>query len=190
MTKRGGSRRKHLTRRRRRHGGSAFNGIGNGSGAVLDAIKMNGGAGTTSIPPPPALGTSNTSATSTNTSGPSTAISPDAIKMQVEQAMNSIKQFAPAATPATTTASTPATTTASTPATTTASTPATTTASTPAKTTGGRRRRKRGGQWAEVLSTAALPASLLYMQNKYSKKRGFSRMMPKFGGKRRTRRRR
>ena len=166
MTKRGGSRRKHLTRRRRRHGGSAFNGIGNGSGAVLDAIKMNGGAGTTSIPPPPALGTSNTSATSTNTSGPSTAISPDAIKMQVEQAMNSIKQFAPAATPATTTASTPA------------------------KTTGGRRRRKRGGQWAEVLSTAALPASLLYMQNKYSKKRGFSRMMPKFGGKRRTRRRR
>ena len=185
MTKRGGSRRKHLSRRRRRHGGSVFNGIG--SEAVdaikMNAIQMNGGAGTTSIPPPPALGTSNTSATSTNTSGSSTATSTDALKMQVEQVMNSIKQIAPAA-------STPASTPATTTATTTATTPATTTASTPAKTTGGRRRRKRGGQWAEVLSTAALPASLLYMQNKYSKKRGFSKMMPKFGGKRRTRRRR
>jgi hypothetical protein len=90
----------------------------------------------------------------------------DALKTQV---MDSIKQIA------TTTASTPATTTATAPA---------------APKGGGRRRRKRGGQWAEVLSTAALPASLLYMQNKYSKKRGFSKMMPKFGGKRRTRRRR
>ena len=56
---------------------------------------------------------------------------------------------------------------------------------------GGRRHKKRGGQWAEVLSTAALPASLLYMQNRYSKKKGMTSMLPipKFGG-RRTRRRR
>ena len=56
---------------------------------------------------------------------------------------------------------------------------------------GGRRHKKRGGQFAEVLSTAALPASLLYMQNRYSKKKGMTSMLPipKFGG-RRTRRRR
>jgi hypothetical protein len=53
---------------------------------------------------------------------------------------------------------------------------------------GSRRHKKRGGQWAQILSTAAVPGTLLYLQNKYSKKRGFSKMMPKFGGKRRTRR--
>lgn len=55
---------------------------------------------------------------------------------------------------------------------------------------GSRRHKKRGGQWAQILSTAAVPGTLLYLQNKYSKKRGFGKMMPKFGGKRRTRRRR
>jgi len=59
-----------------------------------------------------------------------------------------------------------------------------------AKQGGSRRHKKRGGQWAQILSTAAVPGTLLYLQNKYSKKRGFSKMMPKFGGKRRTRRRR
>ena len=55
---------------------------------------------------------------------------------------------------------------------------------------GGRRHTKRGGQWAQVLSTAAVPASLLYLQNKYSKKKGFSKMMPKFGGRKTRRHRR
>jgi hypothetical protein len=55
---------------------------------------------------------------------------------------------------------------------------------------GGRRHKKRGGQWAQVLSTAAVPASLLYLQNKFSKKKGFSKMMPKFGGRKTRRHRR
>ena len=39
-------------------------------------------------------------------------------------------------------------------------------------------RRKRGGQ-LELINTALVPGTLLYMQNKYSKKNGFSRMLPK-----------
>lgn len=49
-------------------------------------------------------------------------------------------------------------------------------------------RRKRGGQ-LELINTALVPGTLLYMQNKYSKKKGFSKMLPKFGGKTRRRRR-
>jgi hypothetical protein len=59
--------------------------------------------------------------------------------------------------------------------------------------TGGRRHKKKGGQWAQVLSTAAVPASLLYLQNKYSKKRGLSSVLPKlpkFGGRKTRRHRR
>uniref|UniRef100_A0A6C0DB76 Uncharacterized protein n=1 Tax=viral metagenome TaxID=1070528 RepID=A0A6C0DB76_9ZZZZ len=48
-------------------------------------------------------------------------------------------------------------------------------------------RRKRGGQ-LELINTALVPGTLLYMQNKYSKKKGFSKMLPKFGGKTRRRR--
>jgi type 1 fimbria pilin len=48
-------------------------------------------------------------------------------------------------------------------------------------------RRKKGGQ-LELINTALVPGTLLYMQNKYSKKNGFSRMLPKFGGKTRRRR--
>jgi hypothetical protein len=53
--------------------------------------------------------------------------------------------------------------------------------------TGGKRRRKKGGQFGQIINTALVPGSLLYLQNKYSKKRGFSSMLPKFGGKTRRR---
>ena len=53
----------------------------------------------------------------------------------------------------------------------------------------GRRHKKRGGQFGQVLKTALVPLALWGMQNKYSKKRGLSGMLPKLGG-RRTRRRR
>lgn len=55
--------------------------------------------------------------------------------------------------------------------------------------TGGKRRRKKGGQFGQIINTALVPGSLLYLQNKYSKKRGFTSMLPKFGGKTRRRRR-
>jgi len=55
--------------------------------------------------------------------------------------------------------------------------------------TGGKRHRKKGGQFGQIINTALLPGSLLYLQNKYSKKRGFSNILPKFGGKTRRRRR-
>lgn len=55
--------------------------------------------------------------------------------------------------------------------------------------TGGKRHRKKGGQFGQIINTALVPGSLLYLQNKYSKKRGFSSMLPKFGGKTRRHRR-
>jgi len=55
--------------------------------------------------------------------------------------------------------------------------------------TGGKRRRKKGGQFGQIINTALVPGSLLYLQNKYSKKRGFTSMLPKFGGKTRRRHR-
>ena len=57
------------------------------------------------------------------------------------------------------------------------------------RTLGGRRHRKRGGQFGQALNTALVPLALWGMQNKYSKKKGLTGMLPKFGG-RRTRRRR
>jgi len=52
---------------------------------------------------------------------------------------------------------------------------------------GGRRRKRKGGYWGQVLSNALVPFGLWAAQNRYSKKRGITSLMPKIGGKTRRR---
>ena len=53
---------------------------------------------------------------------------------------------------------------------------------------GGKKRTKRGGYWGQVINNALVPFGLWAAQNRYSKRKGLSGLIPKFGGKTRKHR--
>jgi hypothetical protein len=53
---------------------------------------------------------------------------------------------------------------------------------------GGKKRTKRGGYWGQVINNALVPFGLWAAQNRYSKRRGLSSLVPKIGGKTRKHR--